>query len=145
MPTGEVIVVSSSTTTCLTVGGVPWISSSLKCQQTHGSSSRAGIIYEYVTQVITTFTTCLIVYVPKAWLHAAMSPLPKKCYREGFMFPVASCLPDHSQAHDFYSKRRQHVRMWRNKEEGTRGHSLLTAQVFIRTHVCCLLVCFSPI
>ena len=52
-------------------------------------------------------------------------------------------LPDHSQAHDFYSKRRLHVRMWKEKEEGARGHSFLTAK-YSYTYVHLKIVAVTP-
>lgn len=76
-------------------------------QQQH--HSRGSIIYEYTTQVITTFLTwSIVMYVPKAWLDTAMS---EKLHR----------LPD------YYSKRRQRVRE-------CKGEQLFDCEVFIHIH-----------
>ena len=52
-------------------------------------------------------------YVLKAWLHTAMSPLPENISEKALCSLWLHRLPDHSQAHDFYSKMRLLVRMWK--------------------------------
>ena len=112
-------------------------------KQTHGnSSSRAGIICKYATQVITTFTTWLIVMSRKRGYTPRCTHYHNNTSEKALCSLGLHRLPDHSQAHDCYSKRRQHVPMCRNKEEGARGHNLLTVKY---SYACLLFVCFSLI
>ena len=97
-------------------------------KQTHGSSSisRAAIICEYATQVIT-FTTWLIVMSRKRGYTMRCPHCHKNIPEKALCYLWLYLLPDHSQAHDFYSKKHC-LYVCERKKECSRGDSFLTAK-----------------
>ena len=111
--------------------------------------------FEYISKSTSTiersrnFTVCLVSSNFRIWNSVANKtkksickepslykklcpPLPPKHFREGCVISMAQSSPNHSQAHDFYSKGDcMYVLCWR-KEEGARGNSVLSANYSIR-------------